>query len=217
MNPEGMNSLNHYSFGAIMEWAYSYLLGIKPAHPGYQEINFSPLFDYRLKQVNGHFDTPYGTFAVSYQIEADSEHTIKLNLTVPFGTTVHVDLPRGENGPVTVNNQEKNNGRFSLTCGTYEIAYVPRESYVEYYNSETPAAEIMADELLVQKIDAIDPVLDFFRADPAAIKGGLGTMSLSKLNTLLPFIQITSENLAKINDALASTPILSEREEISFV
>jgi alpha-L-rhamnosidase len=40
---------------------------------------------------------------------------------------------------------------------------------------------------------------------------------LSKLNTLLPFIQITSENLAKINDALASTPILSEREEISFV
>ena len=84
MNPEGMNSLNHYSFGAIMEWAYSYLLGIKPAHPGYQEINFSPLFDYRLKQVNGHFDTPYGTFAVSYQIEADSEHTIKLNLTVPF-------------------------------------------------------------------------------------------------------------------------------------
>ncbi|MDT2397265.1 family 78 glycoside hydrolase catalytic domain [Enterococcus avium] len=217
MNPEGMNSLNHYSFGAIMEWAYSYLLGIKPAHPGYQEINFSPLFDYRLKQVNGHFDTTYGTFAVSYQIEADSEHTIKLNLTVPFGTTVHVDLPRGENGPVTVNNQEKNNGRFSLTCGTYEIAYVPSENYVEHYNSETPAAEIMADELLVQKIDAIDPVLDFFRADPAAIKGGLGTMSLSKLNTLLPFIQITSENLAKINDALASTPILSEREEISFV
>lgn len=74
MNPEvRMNSLNHYSFGAIMEWAYSYLLGIKPAHPGYQEI--SPLFDYRLKQVNGHFDTPYGTFAVSYQIEAVGKST----------------------------------------------------------------------------------------------------------------------------------------------
>lgn len=75
----------------------------------------------------------------------------------------------------------------------------------------------MADELLVQKIDAIDPVLDFFRADLAAVNGGLGTMSLTKLNTLLPFIQITPENLAKINDVLASTPILSEREEISLV
>lgn len=74
----------------------------------------------------------------------------------------------------------------------------------------------MADELLVQKIDTIDPVLDFFRADPTAIKGGLGTMSLTKLNTLLPFIQITPENLAKINDMLGSTPILSEREEISL-
>ena len=136
---------------------------------------------------------------------------------MPFGTTVHVDLPRGENSPVTVNNQKKNNGRFSLACGIYEIAYVPSESYVEYYNSETPAAEIMADELLVQKIDAIDPVLDFFRADLAAVNGGLGTMSLTKLNTLLPFIQITPENLAKINDVLASTPILSEREEISLV
>jgi len=136
---------------------------------------------------------------------------------VPFGTTVHVNLPRGENCSVTVNNQTKANGHFSLTCGTYEIAYVPSESYVEYYNSETPAAEIMADELLVQKIDAIDPVLDFFKADPAAIKGGLGTMSLTKLNTLLPFIRITPENLAKINDVLGSTPILSEREEISLV
>ena len=69
---------------------------------------------------------------------------------------------------------------------------------------------------MVKKIDAIDPVLDFFRADPTAIKGGLGTMSLTKLNTLLPFIQITPENLAKINDMLGSTPILSEREEISL-
>lgn len=29
MNPEGMNSLNHYSIGAIMEWAYKYVLGIR--------------------------------------------------------------------------------------------------------------------------------------------------------------------------------------------
>lgn len=42
-------------------------------------------------------------------------------------------------------------------------------------------------------------------------------MSLTKLNTLLPFIQISPENLAKINDILTTTPILSEREEVSFV
>lgn len=69
----------------------------------------------------------------------------------------------------------------------------------------------------LKKIDAVDPVLHFFKADPEAIKGGLGTMSLTKLNTLLPFIQISPENLAKINDILTTTPILSEREEVSFV
>ncbi|EOH72832.1 alpha-L-rhamnosidase [Enterococcus malodoratus] len=217
MNPEGMNSLNHYSFGAIMEWAYTYLLGIQQTKPGYQEVRFAPPFDYRLKRVNGHFDTPYGKLAVDYQIEADEEHTIKLNLTIPFGTTVNVKLPQAENVTVAVNNELKSDGCFTLTCGTYAISYVPTENYVEHYSSETPAAEIMADDLLVQKIDAIDPVLNFFKADPGAIQGGLGSMSLTKLNTLLPFIQISSENLEQINDLLAATPILSEREEVSLV
>ena len=217
MNPEGMNSLNHYSFGAIMEWAYNYLLGIRSDAPGYQKATFAPLFDYRLKQIKGHFDTPYGKLAVQSQIEADSEHTIKINLTVPFGITVNVDLPRAENVPVTVNNDQKIGGKFTLTCGTYSISYIPSENYVEHYTSETPAAEIMADNLLVKKIDQIDPVLDFFRNDPAAIQGGLGTMSLTKLNTLLPFIQISPENLAKINEVLAETPILNEREAVAVV
>lgn len=217
MNPEGMNSLNHYSFGAIMEWAYTYLLGIQQVRPGYQEINFAPQFDYRLKQVNGHFDTPYGNFSVRYQIEADSKHTININLTIPFGTTVNVKLPRGENSTVLVNGEKKANGCFSLTCGSYEICYIPSENYVEHYNSDTPASEIMADKLLIEKIDAIDPVLNFFKADPAAVEGGLGTMSLTKLDTLLPFIQITPENLAKINEVLTATPILSEREEATLV
>lgn len=217
MNPEGMNSLNHYSFGAIMEWAYSYLLGIQNEKPGYQEFTFAPQFDYRLKQVNGYFDTPYGKIAVAYQIEADKEHSIEINLTIPFGTIVNVELPRAENSSVSVNDANKENGRFSLTCGTYTMSYIPSENYIEHYNDETPASEIMADELLIEKIDAIDPVLDFFRTDPAAVQGGLGTMSLTKLNTLLPFIQITPENLSKINDVLAATPILSEREEVSLV
>lgn len=215
MNPEGMNSLNHYSFGAIMEWAYKYLLGIQNEAPGYQKIRFAPKFDYRLKQVSGHFDTPYGKLAVRYQIEADKEHTIKLHLTVPFGVTVNVDLPRAQT--VCVNDETKDSGSFPLTCGTYEISYIPTENYVEHYHNETPAAEIMNDPLLIEKIDAIDPVLDFFRNDPKAVKGGLGTMSLTRLNTLLPFIQIAPENLAKINQILAETPILSEREEVVLV
>ena len=52
MNPDGMNSLNHYSIGAIMEWGYRYLLGIRNHTPGYQKVVFSPNFDYHLKMVD---------------------------------------------------------------------------------------------------------------------------------------------------------------------
>ncbi|MFC0276558.1 family 78 glycoside hydrolase catalytic domain [Enterococcus devriesei] len=217
LNPEGMNSLNHYSFGAIMEWAYNYLLGIKLTSPGYQAITFAPEFDYRLKNVSGRFQTPYGNFAVSYQIETDVQHTIQLKVTVPFGVTLKAVLPRSENVSINVNGKTTASDNLSLTCGTYEINYIPTLDYVEYYSSETPAAEIMSDPLLIEKIDAVDPVLDFFRNDPEVVKGGLGTMSLAKLNTLLPFIQISAEHLEEIHQILTTTPILSEREAAALV
>lgn len=210
MNPEGMNSLNHYSIGAIMEWAYKYLLGITDHTIGYQTVTFAPQFDYRLKQVEGYFETGYGKLAVAYQIETDEDHTIQVQLTVPFGMTVQAALPRADK--VTVNG-ELMSAPFDLTCGTYQLSYIPTEDYVECYTAETPVAEIMNDQALVAKIDAIDPVLDFFRADPDALAGGLGTMTLTKLNTLLPFINIEEDALARINRLLAETPLLSERKD----
>ena len=116
MNPDGMNSLNHYSIGAIMEWGYRYLLGIRDHTPGYQKVIFSPNFDYHLKKVSGHYDSSYGRLNASYEIETDDMHTIKMTIDVPFGQTVTVTLPRAEKNPVSVNGLEKS-GSFDLTCG----------------------------------------------------------------------------------------------------
>lgn len=210
MNPDGMNSLNHYSIGAIMEWGYRYLLGFAKQTPGFKEVTFAPNFDYHLKQVSGYYTSSYGKLAAAYQIESDSNHTIKLQLDIPFGQTVHVKLPRADKFGVTVNNQHYDNGNFDLSCGHYEISYVPSQDYIERYNANTPVASIMADELLVAKISEVDGVLNFFK-DPNNL-ANLGKMSLTKLNTILPFINIEPDKLAKINQILATTPILSERE-----
>lgn len=212
MNKDGMNSLNHYSIGAIMEWAYKYLVGISEHDAGYQSITFAPHFDYRLKQISGHYDTPYGSFKMSSRIETDASHTIKVSLTVPFGATVTVKLPRAEGRQIHVNDQILTGNSFKLTGGQYEIYYQPTNDYIEHYSEDTAAATIMADKQLVQQIDRIDPVLDFFRNDPDAAQGGLGKMSLTKLNTLLPFINIAPDHLVKINDLLTSTPLSSERQ-----
>lgn len=210
MNPEGMNSLNHYSIGAIMEWAYKYLVGIQPLSVGYQKVRIAPNFNYRLKQVSGHFDSVYGRIGVSYQIEKDINHTIELNVTIPVGVEAQLDLPRSEGQDIYINGNLAAKQDLRLAVGEYTISYQPSQDFIQRYNDQTKVIEIMQDEELVEKISAIDPVLMFFKNDPGALQG-LGNMSLAKLNALLPFINISTENLAKIHDLLSATPILSER------
>ncbi|KXT63736.1 hypothetical protein SGADD02_02149 [Streptococcus gallolyticus] len=112
-----------------------------------------------------------------------------------------------------INNHEIIGGQFDLTAGTYTISYQPNQDYIERYSAETPAAEIMSDAYLVEKIDKIDPILDFFRNDPDALNGGLGKLSLKKLNEILPFITISQENLDKIVELLEATPVISQRKD----
>ena len=213
MNPEGMNSLNHYSIGAVMEWAYKFVLGIRNSNQGFKEFDLAPEFDYRLNSVAGHYQSSYGKIAVSYRIETDEKHTITLTVDVPFGSTAHVTLPRSKGVLVSINDSSSHGGQFDLTAGHYEISYIPTQDYVERYAASTPVSTIMADEELVAQIDAIHPVLDFFRKDPGAVQGGLGKLSLAKLDEILPFITIPKEDLKKIESLLEQTIILNQRNK----
>lgn len=208
MNPEGMNSLNHYSIGAVMEWAYKYVLGIHKHSVGYQEIEFAPMFDYRLKHVKGHYDSSYGRFAVEYQIESDEQHTIKVNLEVPDGVTVKINLPRANK--VKVNGQEMDNG-LELEAGHYEINYIPTHDYIERYTTETPVKVIMSDDELVKKIDEVSSALKMFESDPNSLNGPLAGMTLRKINSIIPSVNIPNDEFEKIDQILTSMPIKSER------
>lgn len=212
MNPDGMNSLNHYSYGAIMEWAYRYVLGIRGSQNGYQTIEFAPLFDYRLKHVKGHYDSSYGRFSVEYQIETDKKHTIKLKLAVPYGTTVNVDLPRAKR--ININGQEYENN-LKLTVGQYEISYVPTDDYVECYDESTSLRMIMNDKKLVAKIDKVSNALKTFEKDPNSVKGARGNMTLATINGINPAVNISDEEFAKINKILTTTPLKDEREQLN--
>ena len=213
MNPEGMNSLNHYSIGAVMEWAYKFVLGIRNSNQGFKEFDLAPEFDYRLNSVAGHYQSSYGKIAVSYRIETDEKHTITLTVDVPFGSTAHVTLPRSKGVLVSINDSSSHGGQFDLTAGHYEISYIPTQDYIERYAASTPVSTIMADEELVAQIDAIHPVLDYFRKDPGAVQGGLGKLSLAKLDEILPFITIPKEDLKKIESLLEQTIILNQRNK----
>ncbi|WEV40861.1 alpha-L-rhamnosidase [Lactobacillus sp. ESL0681] len=209
INPEGMNSLNHYSVGAIMSWVYQHILGLKHLDSGYQEVLFAPQFDYRLKQVNGHYESSYGDLKLAYQLETDEQHTIKLAITVPFGQVVHVSLPRSSGTKIFVNGQFADQP-LTLTNGKFSISYQPNKSYIEYYQLETPVKIIMADQFLVKQLQKVNPVFDFLSADDNL--QNFGALSLTKLNETLPFVNISNSELNQIEKILRKTPLASERK-----
>ena len=44
-----MNSLNHYSYGAILEWMYRHLAGLQPLTPGFTSVHIEPTPVWKLR------------------------------------------------------------------------------------------------------------------------------------------------------------------------
>ncbi|MDT9151147.1 alpha-L-rhamnosidase C-terminal domain-containing protein, partial [Escherichia coli] len=72
----GMNSFNHYAYGAIAEWMYKYMAGISndPDKPGFKHILLQPVVDEskRITVVQGEYDSVYGVIKSGWRINGDS-------------------------------------------------------------------------------------------------------------------------------------------------
>ncbi|MGU9946102.1 family 78 glycoside hydrolase catalytic domain [Lactobacillus delbrueckii subsp. bulgaricus] len=156
MNPAGMNSLNHYSFGSIASWMYEYLLGFRDYTPGMQKIKLAPLFTAKLQHLQGSLRTSYGLLKVEYQLETNSDHLIEIELSVPFGMQVTVDLPRSENVVIYVNSMSYSE-KIVLTGGEYHISYVPTKMYIETYSMASTPIEILNNSKLKEQFIALLP------------------------------------------------------------
>ncbi len=85
-------SLNHYSYGAISEWLYRYVLGIDTAESGagYKEIILQPTIGGELTWAKGTFDSMYGTVSSSWKFE---DRNLIYDVTIPANTTATLYLP----------------------------------------------------------------------------------------------------------------------------
>lgn len=97
-----MNSFNHYSYGAVAEWFYSTILGIRPAvsQPGFVHVILSPHPGGNLTWAKGHTTTPHGRISASWKRLADGRY--KYSVSLPPHTTatlIHngdsIALPKG--------------------------------------------------------------------------------------------------------------------------
>jgi alpha-L-rhamnosidase len=89
--PASTRSRNHHFFGAIVEWFYEDLAGIRPLLPGYRKIEFRPhVPDAGLDSVKASFESVVGTIASSWRRTAAG---MELDVTVPPNATGRVLVP----------------------------------------------------------------------------------------------------------------------------
>lgn len=81
LNVDGMNSLNHYSYGSIEAWMYGDVCGIRPAEAGFKKAVIMPHADKRLGYAECTMDTSAGCYKISWKYEDD---TVVYKVEVPF-------------------------------------------------------------------------------------------------------------------------------------
>jgi alpha-L-rhamnosidase len=86
----GMNSFNHYAYGAIAEWLYRVVAGIDQGQPGYKHILLRPRPGGSLTHAKAHYDSIQGPISSEWRLD---ETTLSLNVTVPANTTATLEIP----------------------------------------------------------------------------------------------------------------------------
>jgi len=87
---EGMNSHNHIMLGSIDQWFYTYVAGLSPLSPGWQEIGLAPAYLQQIDHASATADTPYGQASLQWERTDD---VIVVTIRIPSGTDGYLFLP----------------------------------------------------------------------------------------------------------------------------
>ncbi|MFV0254877.1 MAG: family 78 glycoside hydrolase catalytic domain [Erysipelotrichaceae bacterium] len=145
-----MNSLNHYSYGAIEEWIIEYLVGIRQVAAARKEFKFKPGLQDIIKKINCKIQTSCGELAVEWQIE---NYKMIIELNVPIGVTVEVDQTEininsiENNGNVLPKDKKLSNGIFIINANINIDYKIKKE-----FTMETPIYEVMLDEKIWNQV-----------------------------------------------------------------
>ena len=77
-----MNSFNHYAYGAVAEWFYEEICGIKP-DPTFKRFKLEPRFGRFLDHAEAEYDSIYGTIRAGWR-RAGEDYVY--NFTIPANT-----------------------------------------------------------------------------------------------------------------------------------
>ena len=92
-----MNSFNHYAYGAVAEWFFEYIGGIKPISApdsfGFRKFKLAPQFGHKFEHAEVSYTSLYGKITSSWKRK--DANTVIWSFSVPCNTTANVTTPDG--------------------------------------------------------------------------------------------------------------------------
>ncbi|MHC4478001.1 MAG: family 78 glycoside hydrolase catalytic domain, partial [Planctomycetota bacterium] len=97
---KGMNSFNHYAYGAIGDWLYRVVAGLEidEQNPGYKHIIIEPQPGGGLTYAKARLDSMYGPIESGWSLDGP---TVTVNIEIPPNTTATAKLPSANLADVT--------------------------------------------------------------------------------------------------------------------
>ncbi|UCD27823.1 MAG: family 78 glycoside hydrolase catalytic domain [Planctomycetota bacterium] len=103
----GMNSRNHFAFGAVGQWFFEALAGINvdPAHPGFKRIIIRPRPAGDLLWARASYPSMYGEIDSEWK---RCEKALRLKISLPANTSAVVYVPTLGKGNITISEGSEN-------------------------------------------------------------------------------------------------------------
>ncbi len=96
----GMNSFNHWAFGAVGEWMWRHVAGLNPddAQPGWKHFTLAPRPGGGVTWARGEYESIRGRITTQWGV---TNHTFSLAVSIPPNTSATVILPAQDAATVT--------------------------------------------------------------------------------------------------------------------
>lgn len=157
----GMNSFNHYAYGAIGEWLYKSVAGIDQKTAGYKEISINPTPGGKLTHARAVLESMYGRIESSWNLDRE---TFSLAVEIPENTQASINLPAASTGGVLENGDplQADNGILNIIQKENGVAVnVGSGRYLFSY----PAGELASD--LAAELNLLTPLEELTENDQA--------------------------------------------------
>ncbi|MCD8231170.1 MAG: glycoside hydrolase family 78 protein [Clostridiales bacterium] len=149
-----MNSLNHYSYGSVVEFFYTFIAGISSQAPGFRKARIAPIPTSKFRFVNCSYDSICGKYVSNWKIADDGAFSMEVE--VPFGCEAEIVLPDCDGKDVVMNGDLGEDGSISgagsitVPAGRYTFSYRPLKDYRRVYDETTTLAEVAEDEEVLE-------------------------------------------------------------------